>query len=163
MMRLLKVMLAGGALLLIAVIALWWFSPSARYRLETPTREYANAREAQKLFQPANFVGSGFPGFQVPASASDIRLTYNIDTEAWWFSFRFEPQDSAGGAAAGRPLDRGAAAAIELTQPRWLRNWPRSVERLSLFRPLTQSSPGCMAVDWSEHRAYLWRCDTRAT
>ena len=163
MIRFVYAVLIMVSLIAVTVVALWFLSPTARYRLETPTRGYADAAEAQPLFRRASFVGSGFPGFQVPPSASDIRLTHNIDTEEWWFSFHFAAQDSASLTAVGRPVDPATAPGVTLTQPRWLRKWPTTLRGLHVTVPADPEALGCLAVDWRSHRAYLWRCRTRAT
>ena len=144
-------------LLLLVIIVEWM------YWGESPNRRFGTYAEAAS----AGFTGpNGWLPEVVPASAREIRLAYDLDSNQRWARFEFSEIDSSRMLQGLRPISLRDAAP---RRPHWrVRWWPGDLENeesagFSFFGPASQPEYAvCLAVSWTRRLAYAWSCDPRA-
>ena len=143
-------------------------APRACTYIETPTSHYADAAAAQILLTGPNAVAPELPDFGLPASASGIRFTQNIDVGWWWLSFRFLPGDTATFLGQQRLLTPIETHDITYRPPFWFLGWPThagdaaSDWRARVYVHRAGRANACTMIDNEHGRAYIWLCRDRA-
>jgi hypothetical protein len=140
--------------------------PTACYWFETPTHRYETAAAMQVTpeggFARGSYLATDFPAFRFPASARDLRLASNIDTNSWWLRFDFASTDSVQLVGHLAALSPAEAAGVSVDRPFWLRWWSPDLAAGALYVSPGERTAGCLVVNWQAARAYAWQCRARA-
>lgn len=127
---------------------------------ETVVERYGTLEEARK----AGEIERGWLPTFLPESSTDLVISYDLDTNETWGSFRFSTADAA--------QLRNALTSIDLTgrslrKPSALRDWPGFLKGSLSGDSLTRAGyesykagtdhPFFVVVRWQEGKAYFWR------
>jgi hypothetical protein len=158
MKRVVRLTAAGSAVFLLAVVGL-----RTCERAETPERAYPDAAAARRAGEQAR---GWLPAF-VPATATDVRIAGNVDTNRHWLRFTVAAGMWRALTAAGEPLSLTQVWAADPAAPKWLEWWHQDLRPGSLVPPpgrtpvaafRHQAAPYCLAADTTGGYVYVWSC-----
>ena len=149
--------LAGFATLVaIAVGLLGWMDYT-----ESPDLRFNTFADAVN----EGFIGRGhwLPD-QVPPSAREIRLAYDVDSNQRWVRFAFSLADSARVVDGMRAATRNEVIGRQPHRrvPWWDSSATRRQEYALLAPVMDDDYPVCMAIDWKRGEGFGWSCSPGA-
>lgn len=118
----------------------------------------------------ADAVNEGFTGRgrwlpdQVPPSAREIRLAYDVDSNQRWVRFAFSLADSARVVDGMRAATRNEVIGRQPHRrvPWWDSSVTRRQEYALLAPVMDDDYPVCMAIDWKRGEGFGWSCSPGA-